>query len=233
MALMQDYGQLQPGAKMGGFSWIKILMVISSLTLYLAGGTLLGEGFWVSLDRTKVGSVLIAVGWVLILLSVLGCFAALKESRQLLLMFSGILILVFMAEIIAMVVALVYQTIPSPPRSHRSRSLIRKEYGSQESFTQAWNSTMEMLCCCGINGYADFEDSPFFNMAKVYPAYCCQNTTIRCTGAVASVDTIQGCFVWERWTSATVVKGVMAGIGALEIVAVGVALYFFGKLDTS
>ncbi|XP_028938877.1 tetraspanin-1-like isoform X2 [Ornithorhynchus anatinus] len=208
MALMQDYGQLQPGAKMGGFSWIKILMVISSLTLYLAGGALLGEGFWVSVDRVKVGSVLIAVGWVLILLSVLGCCAALKESRQLLLM-------------------------PEPPNSHRSRSLIQKGYGSQEAFTQAWNNTMEMLCCCGIDGYADFEDSPFYNMAKVYPPYCCRNTTIRCIGAAASVDPIQGCFMWERWTSATVVRGVMAGIGTLEVIAMGLALYFFGKLDTT
>uniref|UniRef100_A0A6I8N430 Tetraspanin n=1 Tax=Ornithorhynchus anatinus TaxID=9258 RepID=A0A6I8N430_ORNAN len=111
----------------------------------LAGGALLGEGFWVSVDRVKVGSVLIAVGWVLILLSVLGCCAALKESRQLLLMFSGILILVFMAEIVAMVVALVFQTLPEPPNSHRSRSLIQKGYGSQEAFTQAWNNTMEMV----------------------------------------------------------------------------------------
>ncbi|XP_028938878.1 tetraspanin-1-like isoform X3 [Ornithorhynchus anatinus] len=181
MALMQDYGQLQPGAKMGGFSWIKILMVISSLTLY----------------------------------------------------FSGILILVFMAEIVAMVVALVFQTLPEPPNSHRSRSLIQKGYGSQEAFTQAWNNTMEMLCCCGIDGYADFEDSPFYNMAKVYPPYCCRNTTIRCIGAAASVDPIQGCFMWERWTSATVVRGVMAGIGTLEVIAMGLALYFFGKLDTT
>lgn len=90
----------------GGLDLVEgALMVFSCRSLQLGGLTLLAMGIWVSVDGTSflqllgpfssqgmqfvnVGFFCIAIGAVLVLLGLLGCCAAHKESKCLLLMVS-------------------------------------------------------------------------------------------------------------------------------------------------
>ncbi|XP_020843299.1 tetraspanin-1 [Phascolarctos cinereus] len=236
---------------MSCFTFLKVTMVIFNLLIFLCGGVLLGVGIWVSVDSPSFlkifGSVsasamqfvnvsyfLIAAGCVLLVLGFLGCYGAHKESKCVLLMFFSILLIIFIAEIAAAVVALVYTSLAENLLNALVVPVIKKDYGQQPDITQVWNSTMEGLHCCGFNNYTDFTDSPYFQMYGDFPSFCCANDTVSCSKNMAEQSNIKGCFeqlLQSIHTNAAVVGGVAAGFGALELAAMIVSLYLYCKLD--
>ncbi|XP_074077639.1 tetraspanin-1 [Macrotis lagotis] len=237
---------------MSCFTFLKVTMVIFNLLIFLCGGVLLGVGIWVSVDGVSflkifgpvsssamqfvnVGYFLIAAGCALLILGFLGCYGAQKESKCVLIMFFSILLIIFIAEIAAAVVALVYTSLAEHLLNALVVPEIRKVYGQQPDITQVWNSTMEGLHCCGFNNYTDFEGSPFFEENHAFPSYCCGNYTAgSCSADVAEKAEVQGCFkqlLKGIRTNAAVVGGVAAGFGALELAAMTVSMYLYCQLD--
>ncbi|XP_058536687.1 tetraspanin-1 [Ochotona princeps] len=125
------------------FSFIKTIMIIFNLLIFICGATLLAVGIWVSVDGgsflkifgslsndfaqlVNVGYFLIAAGAVLLVLGFLGCYGAHKESRCALMMFFIILLVIFIAEIAAAVVVLVYT------------NLVRHWDGAREDSGRPW-----------------------------------------------------------------------------------------------
>ncbi|XP_072505412.1 tetraspanin-1 [Notamacropus eugenii] len=236
---------------MSCFTFLKVTMIIFNLLIFLCGAVLLGVGIWVSVDSpsflkifgsvsatamqfVNVGYFLIAAGCVLLVLGFLGCYGAQKESKCILLMFFSILLVIFIAEIAAAVVALVYTSLAENLLNALVVPVIKKDYGRQSDVTQVWNSTMEGLHCCGFNNYTDFTDSPFYNEHQAFPSFCCANDTTPCTENMASQDNVKGCFrqlLNDIHTNAAVVGGVAAGFAALELAAMTVSMYLYCKLD--
>ncbi|XP_008067806.1 tetraspanin-1 [Carlito syrichta] len=237
------------------FSFLKTMMVLFNLLIFLSGVALLAVGIWVSVDGpsflkifgplsssavqfVNVGYFLIAAGAVLFALGFLGCYGARTESKCALMMFFTILLVIFIAEIAAAVVALVYTTMAEHFLTLLVVPAIKKDYGSQKDFTQVWNSTMEGLKCCGFTNYTDFEGSPYFVKNDAFPPYCCNdnvNSTAkeRCTKEKAENMEVQGCFqqlLLGIRTNAVTVGGVAAGIGALELAAMVVSMYLYCNL---
>uniref|UniRef100_A0A4X1WBS8 Tetraspanin n=1 Tax=Sus scrofa TaxID=9823 RepID=A0A4X1WBS8_PIG len=236
------------------FSFIKTVMILFNLLIFLCGAALLAVGIWVSVDGpsfmkifgplsssamqfVNVGYFLIAAGAVLFALGFLGCYGAQTENKCALMMFFFILLLIFI-EIAAAVVALVYTSMAEHFLTLLVVPAIKKDYGSQKDFTQVWNSTMEGLKCCGFNNYTDFEGSPYYTENKVFPPYCCfdpgNGTAVEpCTRDEAQNKTVQGCFnqlLYDIRTNAVTVGGVAAGIGGLELAAMIVSMYLYCNL---
>ncbi|XP_056671182.1 tetraspanin-1 [Monodelphis domestica] len=236
---------------MSCFSFLKVIMIIFNFLIFLCGAALLGVGIWVSVDGpsflkifgpvsasamqfVNVGYFLIAAGCALLVLGFLGCYGAQKESKCLLLTFFSILLIIFIAEIAAAVVALVYTTMAENLLGTLVVPVIKKDYGKQSDITQIWNSTMDGLNCCGFNNYTDFEGSPFYQTDHLFPTPCCGNYTTPCTAEQASKASVRGCFdqlLKDIRTNAEVVGGVAAGFGAFELAAMVVAMYLYCKLD--
>ncbi|XP_029085450.1 tetraspanin-1 isoform X2 [Monodon monoceros] len=212
------------------FSFIKTMMILFNMLIFLCGVALLAVGIWVSVDGpsfmkifgplsssamefVNVGYFLIAAGAVLLTLGFLGCYGAQTENKCALMMAENFLTLM---------------VVPT----------IKKEYGSQKDFTQVWNSTMEGLKCCGFNNYTDFEDSPYEKENNVFPPYCCfdhDNGTFvePCTRVEAQNQKVEGCFnqlLYDIRTNAVTVGGVAAGIGGLELAAMIVSMYLYCNL---
>ncbi|KAM5248076.1 tetraspanin-1 [Ctenodactylus gundi] len=235
------------------FSFIKTMMILFNMLIFLCGAALLAVGIWVSIDGpsflkifgpispsasqfVNVGYFLIAAGAVLLILGFLGCYGAQSENKCALMTFFFILLLIFIAEVAAAVVALVYTTMAEEILRLLVVPAIKKDYGSKNDFTQIWNSTMEGLKCCGFNNYTDFEGSPYVNNHNVFPPSCCidhvSNSTAEepCTLDKAKNADVEGCFrqlLYEIRTNAAVVGGVAAGIGALELAAMIVSMYLY------
>ncbi|KAL2772635.1 tetraspanin-1 [Daubentonia madagascariensis] len=239
------------------FSFIKTMMFLFNLLIFLCGMALLAVGIWVSVDGpsflkifgplsssamqfVNVGYFLIAAGAVLFALGFLGCYGAHTENKCALMMFFLILLVIFIAEVAAAVVALVYTTMAEHFLTLLIVPAIKKDYGSQKDFTQVWNSTMKGLKCCGFTNYTDFEGSPYFKQNNTFPPYCCidnvyVNDTAKepCTREKAANDTVQGCFnqlLYDIRTNAVTVGGVAAGIGGLELAAMIVSMYLYCNL---
>ncbi|XP_008826723.1 tetraspanin-1 [Nannospalax galili] len=237
------------------FKFIKIMMFLFNLLIFLCGAALLAVGIWVSVDGpsflkifgplsssamqfVNVGYFLIAAGAVLFVLGFLGCYGAYSENKCALMMFFFILLLIFIAEIAAAVVALVYTTMAEQFLALLVVPAIRKDYGYQTEFTQVWNSTMEGLKCCGFNNYTDFNASRFVEENQVFPFYCCinfVNDTVKepCTEEVAQKMEVQGCFkqlLHGVRTNAVTVGGVAVGIAALELATMIASMYIYCNL---
>ncbi|NWS74868.1 TSN1 protein, partial [Crotophaga sulcirostris] len=246
---------LSPGAKMGCFTFIKVMMILFNLAIFLGGGTLLGVGIWVTVDGqsfldifgalsssvlqvVNVSYFLIVIGAILLVIGFLGCCGAQKESKCLLMMFFSVVLIIFIAEIAAAVVALVYTGLAETLLTAAVTPLLKEKYGTDNSLTHIWNVTMKEVHCCGLNNYTDFTDSPWNKEYGAYPEPCCKDQvrgsilTLACPHLRGSL--LQGCFdqiLEEIRTNAGVVGGVAAGIAALEIAAMAVSMYLYCHLD--
>ncbi|XP_054837993.1 tetraspanin-1 [Eublepharis macularius] len=235
---------------MSCFSFLKVMMVLFNLAIALGGAVLLGIGIWVSVDSSSfvnlfgplssnvlqfvnVGYLLIAIGAVLFALGFLGCCGAQKESKCLLITFFSIVLIIFIIEVAAAVVALVYTSVAETILQGTVTQTLKKDYGNNEQVTGMWNNTMSDLNCCGLMNYTDFDDSFYWNKHHHYPSFCCKNTT-ECTATLAHSSEIPGCFpklLSDIRSNAGVVGGVAAGICVLEIAAMAVAMYLYCRLD--
>ncbi|XP_054021337.1 tetraspanin-1 [Dryobates pubescens] len=235
---------------MGCFTFIKVMMILFNLVIFLGGGTLLGVGIWVTTDRdsfldvfgvlsstvmqvVNVGYFLIVIGAILLVIGFLGCYGAQKESKCLLMMFFSVLLIIFVAEVAAAVVALVYTGLAETLLSAVLTPVLKEKYGVDGPFSQIWNVTMEKVSCCGLNNYTDFNNSYWHGQTGTYPAPCCKNVE-PCNATLAAHSNVTGCFdqiVEEIRTNAGVVGGVAAGIAALEIASMAVSMYLYCRLD--
>uniref|UniRef100_U3F648 Tetraspanin n=1 Tax=Micrurus fulvius TaxID=8637 RepID=U3F648_MICFL len=241
---------------MSCFTFLKVMMILFNLAIFLGGATLLGIGIWVTVDSKSflgtfgaisgtvfqfvhVGYLLIAIGAVLFLLGFLGCCGAQKESKCLLITFFSIILIIFIIEISGAVVALVYTSLAETVLQATVTKLLKDDYGKRNPVTEAWNMTMTKLKCCGLSNYTDFNDSYFYKTTNSYPGQCCNSSiltvsTTTCNETVAASFEVKGCFsqlLFEIRKNAAVVGGVAAGIGALEIAAMAVAMYLYCKMD--
>lgn len=237
---------------MGCFTFIKVMMILFNLAIFLGGGALLGVGIWVAVDSSSflkifgalsssamqfvnVGYFLIAIGAILVLLGFLGCCGAQKESKCLLIIFFSIVLIIFIAEIAGAVVALVYTSMAESLLSALVTPVLKKDYGSKQDVTQIWNTTMEELKCCGFMNYTDFNNSYYYDHnGGLYPSYCCKPTNVTCKAEQASESKVQGCFsqlITTLKTNAAIVGGVAAGICALELAAMVVSMYLYCHID--
>uniref|UniRef100_A0A8C0EQP8 Tetraspanin 1 n=1 Tax=Bubo bubo TaxID=30461 RepID=A0A8C0EQP8_BUBBB len=157
-----------------------------SFSSQLGGGTLLGVGIWVTVDGksfldifgalsssvlqvVNVSYFLIVIGAILLAIGFLGCCGAQKESKCLLMMFFSVVLIIFIAEIAAAVVALVYTGLVSGISKSWVGLMWDLLYplGKQE--------TLGLVHCCGLNNYTDFTDSYWLEEHRTYPAPCCKN----------------------------------------------------------
>ncbi|XP_060087735.1 tetraspanin-1 [Heteronotia binoei] len=235
---------------MSCFSFLKVMMVLFNLAIALGGAALLGIGIWVSVDSTSfvnlfgplssnvlqfvnVGYLLIAIGAVLFALGFLGCCGAQKESKCLLITFFSIILIIFIIEVAAAVVALVYTSVAETILQGTVTQALKKDYGKNKEVTDIWNKTMEELECCGLMNYTDFNNSYYLDHYRQYPPFCCKNNT-DCNAELAHMANITGCFpklLSKIRSNAGVVGGVAAGICLLEIAAMAVAMYLYCRLD--
>ncbi|KAM6327179.1 tetraspanin-1 [Podargus strigoides] len=235
---------------MGCFTFIKVMMILFNLAIFLGGGTLLGVGIWVTVDGqsflnifgalsssvlqvVNVSYFLIVIGAILLVIGFLGCCGAQKESKCLLMMFFSVVLIIFIAEIAAAVVALVYTGLAETLLTAVVTPLLKEKYGVDKSLTHIWNVTMREVDCCGLNNYTDFTDSPWYKDHKTYPEPCCKDVE-PCNDTLAAQSAVPGCFkqiLEDIKTNAGVVGGVAAGIAALEIAAMAVSMYLYCQLD--
>ncbi|NXV70889.1 TSN1 protein, partial [Atlantisia rogersi] len=241
---------LSPGAKMGCFTFIKVMMILFNLAIFLSGGTLLGVGIWATVDQksfldifgtlsssilhvVNVSYFLIAIGAILLVIGFLGCYGAQKESKCLLMMFFSVVLIIFIAEVAAAVVALVYTGLAEMLLTNLVTPLLKEKYGVDERLTHNWNVTMKEVHCCGLNNYTDFTNSTWYQKYNTYPEPCCKDVE-PCNATLAEESKVPGCFdqiLEEIRTNSAVVGGVAAGIAALEIAAMAVSMYLYCHLD--
>ncbi|XP_075340634.1 tetraspanin-1 [Odontesthes bonariensis] len=239
---------------MGCFTFVKLMMVLLDLLIFLSGLTVLATGIWLSVDSSfflqflglfsnqivRFGNVIylcVAIGGVLVVLGLVGFCGAQKESKWLLLTFFSIVLIIFITEVAAGVVLLANSSFAEEILRLWATPELQNNYGSDPVVTQFWNTTMTELRCCGFSSYVDFVGSKFEeqNGGSLPPA-CCWTGVAPCSPAEAERRPVEGCFqqILEIVKGQTdVIGGIAAGIGALEIAAMTVSMYLYCHLKNA
>ncbi|KFQ32876.1 Tetraspanin-18, partial [Merops nubicus] len=170
-------------------SCMKYLMFLFNFFIFVRA-CLLGVGIWVMVDPTGFREivaanpllftgayVLLAMGAMLFLLGFLGCCGAARENKCLLLLFFMFILLIFLAELSAAILAFIF-------RENLTREFFTKELkkhylrnNDTDVFSSTWNSVMITFACCGVNGPEDFEavpQLPHSPLERAPPEACCQ-----------------------------------------------------------
>ncbi|KAM9457272.1 tetraspanin 35 [Clarias gariepinus] len=243
---------------MGCFGFLKAMMFLFNGIIFLAGAGILAVGIWVKVDNNSimsflqglsgapselkqilnVGYLLIAVGAVLMLLGFLGCCGAVRESRCMLLTFFVIILIVFIVEVAGAIVIVVFKGLIQTLITQMGVSVvesIQQGYGTNSDVTGLWNSTMDLLHCCGFNNYTDFTNSTYVqNNHNQYPSQCCQLQP--CYYNNASAANINGCYpalVKLFESNAVIIIGVALGIAALELFAMVVSMTMYCHIKST
>uniref|UniRef100_A0ACB8G483 Tetraspanin-18 n=1 Tax=Sphaerodactylus townsendi TaxID=933632 RepID=A0ACB8G483_9SAUR len=121
MQYIQDYPD---SVAMEGdcLSCMKYLMFVFNFFIFMGGTCLLGVGIWVIVDPTGFREIvatnpllftgayiMLAMGAMLFLLGFLGCCGAIRENKCLLLFFFMFILLIFLAELSAAILAFIFR----------------------------------------------------------------------------------------------------------------------------
>ncbi|XP_035674544.1 CD151 antigen-like isoform X2 [Branchiostoma floridae] len=228
-----------------GLTCVKYLLFIFNFIFWVAGGGVLAIGLWMRIDRATFDPLLgidyypivcwtlIGVGGFVFLVGFLGCCGAVQESKCMLGFYFFLLIVVFVGEVGAGILAYYYHDeVRTWMDSHMERT-IKNNYGFVPAVTAAVTTMQEqMKCCGGDRSYVDWMSSKYFTEGKApantsVPLSCCRDQTeAGCNrgqpGQPADISKIftQGCIrSMELWVQEQVwiLGGVGVGVGLLQL----------------
>lgn len=123
-------------------------------------------------------NMLIAVGIFIVIISFIGCYGSIKESRCLLIIYVLLLFVLLLGQIGSVVCMNVGSS--SSYMNIRIKNILEESikehyYGIKErnAVTRVWDYAMAKLHCCGVNNYTDFEQAHHFKN-QVVPETCCK-----------------------------------------------------------
>ncbi|XP_032975221.1 CD151 antigen isoform X4 [Rhinolophus ferrumequinum] len=141
----------------------------------LASGTYLATAY-----------ILVVAGVVVMVTGVLGCCATFKERRNLLRLYFILLLIIFLLEIIAGILAYVYYQQLNAELKENLKDTMTKRYHQpgHEGVTSAVDKLQQEFHCCGSNNSQDWRDSEWIRSGeaggRVVPDSCCKTVVAHC-----------------------------------------------------
>ena len=169
---------------------------------------------------------IIGTGAFIILLSLVGCCGAIKESKCLLITYAVVVILVTLVQSVGIILSAVYQpTLKTHISIALKPTLQYYGYDQDRTITEIWDIKMKNLHCCGVDGYKDFIG---LNTTSEIAEICCiggpcNTGNIEQNGNKAVPGCVDKVFsdLKEQWMHAIIVAGVII---LTEILGIALAL---------
>jgi len=208
-------------------SCIKYLLFVFNLLFAISGLTILGLGatILVSQNNLKIitenywsgAAVLIAVGFIVFLISFLGCCGAIRHNNVMVMSFAVLLIIIFVLELSAAITAYVMRAdLHDILEKSLNKTIL--DYNNNAQYKDGWNIMQHDIECCGINGPEDWKvvkDMP----ANTLPDSCCPEKDVSETCTISTPQHYtQGCLSKIEGNFQT--KSVYAGGIALAVCSI-------------
>lgn len=151
----------------GCYKCMKYTLVAFNLIVLIIGGAVLGLGIFtlvtdygaremtsiVGSDLYKAGVyLLIAGGSVTILVSFFGCCGAAMESRCLLGLYFGVMLVLTIFFIAICIIGFVFRDNITGHLQREAETTLINKYGSDTDVTERWDKIQTELKCCGMSG---------------------------------------------------------------------------------
>ncbi|KAM6930771.1 tetraspanin 36 [Xenentodon cancila] len=187
----------------------KTILLFLSLIFWAAGAALAYVGAYViqSYDtfesfiqdrHTLIPAVIIiGISVAMLIFGLVGCCATLRESKFGLSFFFLIIMIIFAAEVAALVFSFIYQGKINEDLG-RSMNDVFSKYGGQDAETKAVDLLQTQLMCCGVHNYSSWTNTTWYSTHNnSVPLSCCKNATLQCTGRLDQPNllNLEGCEV--------------------------------------
>ncbi|XP_028811316.1 tetraspanin-11 isoform X2 [Denticeps clupeoides] len=177
---------------------LKYLLFVFNFLFWMGGGAVMGVGVWTLIDKGDYLSllasstfavsayILILAGGLVMVTSFLGCCAVIREQRSCLSVYFSCLLLIFLIELVAGVLAYVYHQRLSEELKQHLNQTMTENYAQRgkESITLAVDMLHQDFKCCGSNSSLDWRHSAYVASPeaerRVVPDSCCKTITPRC-----------------------------------------------------
>uniref|UniRef100_A0A8C4PJM2 CD151 molecule (Raph blood group) n=1 Tax=Equus asinus asinus TaxID=83772 RepID=A0A8C4PJM2_EQUAS len=177
---------------------LKYLLFTFNCCFWLAGLAVMAVGIWTLALKSDYISllasgtylatayILVVAGVVVMVTGVLGCCATFKERRNLLRLYFILLLIIFLLEIIAGVLAYVYYQQLNAELKENLKDTMTKRYHQKghEGVTSAVDKLQQEFHCCGSNNSQDWRDSEWIRSGeaggRVVPDSCCKTVVAGC-----------------------------------------------------
>uniref|UniRef100_A0A8C1HBI2 Tetraspanin n=1 Tax=Cyprinus carpio carpio TaxID=630221 RepID=A0A8C1HBI2_CYPCA len=177
---------------------LKYLLFIFNFLFWMGGGVVLGVGIWTLVDKGEYLSllasstfavsayILILAGGLVMVTGFLGCCAVIREQKSCLSTYFSCLLLIFLIELVAGVLAYVYyQALSEELKQHLSKTMTENyAQPGKESITQSVDRLQQDFKCCGSNNSFDWTHSVYIMSPeaerRLVPDSCCKTITPQC-----------------------------------------------------
>jgi tetraspanin-7 len=171
---------------------MKTLLVAFNFVFWVSGVAILALGIWTKVELymymeltdhyyVEAPYVLIGVGAGIIVIGSLGCLCTVKGKPILLYIFSFVLILVFIAELVVGISGFVYRSKLEASFAIGLDNALNT-YATDDEIQKAVNGLQDGLKCCGKDGYEDWFSRTWDTQAppRSVPLSCCMNEESGC-----------------------------------------------------
>ncbi|XP_074553853.1 tetraspanin-11 isoform X2 [Halichoeres trimaculatus] len=177
---------------------LKYLLFMFNFLFWMGGAAVLGVGVWTLVEKSDYLSllatstfavsayILILAGSLVVVTGFLGCCAVIREQRSCLSMYFLCLLLIFLIELVAGVLAYVYyQKLSEELKQHLNQTMTENyAQPGKEAITSAVDQLQQDFKCCGSNNSNDWMMSVYISSkpaeGRLVPDSCCKTITTVC-----------------------------------------------------
>nr|XP_054773114.1 tetraspanin-15-like isoform X1 [Lytechinus pictus] len=172
-----------------GHTTLKVLVVIYNIFFWLVGATLLAVGIYAEIEKRNYEAVsdvllnpaivLLVIGCFMFVVTFIGGVGALRENITLLKIFGWTISIIFLLQLIAAILAIVFKTKAKELVSSGFSSALENYYDDPDIHF-AVDTVQQKLECCGGFDFNDWENNMYFacqgQASCGVPFSCCVTT---------------------------------------------------------
>ncbi|KAM4579526.1 tetraspanin 36 [Fundulus diaphanus] len=139
-------------------------------------------------------AIVIGISVAMFIIGLVGCCSTLRESKCGLGFFFVIIMLIFAAEVTALVFTFIYQGKIGKALEGPMTEVFSKYDGTNNTESHAVDMLQINLKCCGVYNYTSWLNTTWYKDNKVIPRSCCKNQS-QCDGNPQKPDLLyqEGC----------------------------------------
>nr|XP_014340117.1 PREDICTED: tetraspanin-11 isoform X2 [Latimeria chalumnae] len=177
---------------------LKYLLFVFNFFFWVGGATVMAVGIWTLIEKSDYLSllasstfavsayILIFAGGLVMVTGFLGCCAVIREQKSCLCTYFSFLLLIFLIELVAGVLAyMYYQRLSEELKQHLNLTMTENyAQPGRNHITHSVDRLQQDFKCCGSNSSADWQYSIYIlspeSGGRVVPDSCCKTITPSC-----------------------------------------------------
>lgn len=141
---------------------MKYTMIVANVLIGVAGLVVMSVGIWTCVDKSSfeklmgndlfmsAAYILIATGFIVMIISVVGCLGAMRDVKCLLLTYFIILFMIFVIMLVGGILAYVFKNEVGDKMKARMKDTIVSKY-MEPGVEDTWDTIQKELKCCGTS----------------------------------------------------------------------------------